>query len=396
MKKNLWAAWVPDSYSWLKAFMLALSMTVFLDLGRIAGTIGYLSVEFADMPEAIAIAGILALLSPILAIAVIHHLFSWGFSRVKNQPAQSGVRKHLFPGLQSWWQGMYAWLVIILSTLITTALCTLLMPLFNLNYEKIMQGSNRWGEIELLAWLAVIWIGTAAGLYQFESSLKLHRHSGADVSSDFQNLASPFDSDLLKVPIQPDRNSNLNQKKKAKVIFKLEKPSRQVDKLIIPLIIVLAASGVYGFAKWSELEFQNAAPLAIPKKVVTPPAIAQSQNTAIAASVTSEKLLPVPYAPPADKPADTQASKLVQSPPPSTQLDPFQQAVNKATSAANLTQLAKSRVEWEAIARQWQDAIALMKAVPESNPHYALAQLKAIEYQENLNYALKAAATRPQ
>jgi hypothetical protein len=37
-----------------------------------------------------------------------------------------------------------------------------------------------------------------------------------------------------------------------------------------------------------------------------------------------------------------------------------------------------------------------MEAVPASSPNYALAQKKAAEYQSNLEYAEKAAATRPQ
>jgi hypothetical protein len=76
------------------------------------------------------------------------------------------------------------------------------------------------------------------------------------------------------------------------------------------------------------------------------------------------------------------------SPPPagtpSPQPDAFREAVNKATIAAQLTQSAKSKQDWNLVAGQWGEAIALMEAVPASSPNYALDQKKAGEYQSNL------------
>jgi len=43
---------------------------------------------------------------------------------------------------------------------------------------------------------------------------------------------------------------------------------------------------------------------------------------------------------------------------------------------------------------EWSNAIALMKAVPATNPNKALAQTKIAEYQRNLTYA-KQQATCP-
>lgn len=67
--------------------------------------------------------------------------------------------------------------------------------------------------------------------------------------------------------------------------------------------------------------------------------------------------------------------------------DAFRSAVNKAMSAAVLTQNAKSEAEWQLVANNWQTAIALMKRVPNSHKDYGVAQEKAIEYQKNLDYA---------
>lgn len=65
----------------------------------------------------------------------------------------------------------------------------------------------------------------------------------------------------------------------------------------------------------------------------------------------------------------------------------FRLAVNKAMSAAELTQLAQSNQEWNEVATNWQGAIDLMKAVPADSSKYQLAQEKVNEYQRNLEYA---------
>ncbi len=63
--------------------------------------------------------------------------------------------------------------------------------------------------------------------------------------------------------------------------------------------------------------------------------------------------------------------------------------MNKAMSAATITQSAESKDDWNSVVSQWQEAIALMEAVPSSHPPYPVAQQKSIEYKRNLDYALK-------
>lgn len=65
----------------------------------------------------------------------------------------------------------------------------------------------------------------------------------------------------------------------------------------------------------------------------------------------------------------------------------FQEGLNTAMNAAVLTQKAKTAPAWQQVATQWEEAIALMQAVPESSDNYQTAQQKVIEYQKNLNYA---------
>ncbi len=67
--------------------------------------------------------------------------------------------------------------------------------------------------------------------------------------------------------------------------------------------------------------------------------------------------------------------------------DNFRLAVNKATNASILTQTAKSNSQWQQVTNDWQEAIALMQAVPTSFPKYNIAQAKVVEYQKKLQYA---------
>lgn len=67
----------------------------------------------------------------------------------------------------------------------------------------------------------------------------------------------------------------------------------------------------------------------------------------------------------------------------------FRWAVNRAMSAAELTQSARSLKEWQQVADWWQEAIQLMQTVPLSDPRHDVAVAKVDEYQTNLRYAEK-------
>ncbi|HEY9727815.1 MAG TPA: hypothetical protein V6D50_15305 [Chroococcales cyanobacterium] len=50
--------------------------------------------------------------------------------------------------------------------------------------------------------------------------------------------------------------------------------------------------------------------------------------------------------------------------------------------------------DWLLVVSQWQEAVALMKAVPASHSKYTVAQQKIMEYQRNLDYAQNNAAAQ--
>ena len=134
------------------------------------------------------------------------------------------------------------------------------------------------------------------------------------------------------------------------------KPSK---KLLLILFIPLIAVMIYLFSKLPELiNYQPQEKVVYRNGVVTP------------------------------SPANSQVPVL------SLQSDTFREGVNKAISAANLTQLAKSQDEWKTVESKWQEAITLMNTVPSDSPNYLIAQQKIIEYQQNLSYAQKNALSR--
>ena len=91
-----------------------------------------------------------------------------------------------------------------------------------------------------------------------------------------------------------------------------------------------------------------------------------------------------------ESPATTESPAAVAAPAnaPTSEV-PFYDAVKNAQEAANLTQTAKTKEEWQKVATLWQNAIALMKAVPEGESNYKVAQEKVGEYGRNLQYAQK-------
>ncbi|GAB4228256.1 MAG: hypothetical protein Kow00121_57110 [Elainellaceae cyanobacterium] len=75
------------------------------------------------------------------------------------------------------------------------------------------------------------------------------------------------------------------------------------------------------------------------------------------------------------------------SEPTISRLDPFQQAIDRASSAFTLSRSAQSKDDWRLVANRWQQAIDLMASVPSSSSHYTQSQTKVSEYRRNLTYA---------
>jgi hypothetical protein len=72
--------------------------------------------------------------------------------------------------------------------------------------------------------------------------------------------------------------------------------------------------------------------------------------------------------------------------------NPFDESVKFALQASNLAQTARSKPEWDEVARLWLQAVAWMQAVPANSPKRTFAEKKVIEYMRNLAYSQQQAA----
>ena len=98
----------------------------------------------------------------------------------------------------------------------------------------------------------------------------------------------------------------------------------------------------------------------------------------------------LPPAPPVESATpeiqSTQAPEPTPTPetPQASQINYYQRAINRASSAVAIGQSAQSQDDWKLAAGRWQQAIALLQEVPPENPNYSAAQQKIKEYQQNL------------
>lgn len=100
-----------------------------------------------------------------------------------------------------------------------------------------------------------------------------------------------------------------------------------------------------------------------------------------------------------EKPASTSAPEKVisskaapvakrsETPSQKPEKDLLDQALDKGMGAATIAQTAISRDDWDLVASQWKEAIALLKEVPKSSTNYETAQKKINLYQQNLAIA---------
>ncbi|ALF53526.1 hypothetical protein ACX27_12840 [Nostoc piscinale CENA21] len=73
--------------------------------------------------------------------------------------------------------------------------------------------------------------------------------------------------------------------------------------------------------------------------------------------------------------------------PSALEPDAFQLGLDKAAGAVAISQSAQSIQDWNLVAHQFQEAIALMEKVSRQSPDYVSAQGKIVEYQRKITYA---------
>lgn len=68
----------------------------------------------------------------------------------------------------------------------------------------------------------------------------------------------------------------------------------------------------------------------------------------------------------------------------SKHLSQYDLALDKAHGAVSISQSAQSADDWQLVASQWQEAIALLQALPNDSPYKAISKTKIAEYQRHL------------
>ncbi len=141
LQKFYWPLWFPYPSSWLKALIMTLFMRVIIFIVQNTGRLGYDIIYFVHSPELFFIFTILLILSPIPIISLTHHCLHLLISRFISeiQAPEIGRTQGLLPGIMSWWEGLYGWLVIAISTLISFLFYIILIPLFNPNYDRQLE-----------------------------------------------------------------------------------------------------------------------------------------------------------------------------------------------------------------------------------------------------------------
>ncbi|MCC5643167.1 hypothetical protein LC607_09480 [Nostoc sp. CHAB 5824] len=368
LQKFYWPLWFPYPSSWLKALILNLLLSAIIFVLNNPGKLGYRITYLVKSSELFAIFTILLLLSPIPIISFTHHFLHLLISRFVSgiKAPEIGRTQGLLPGIMSWWEGLYGWLVIAISTLIAAFFSTILVLLFIPNYARPTEYYTQMQNINnnIILVFGMFYISGGALIYQMEYLVR-HRIISA-YSGNKETDASKFNTDF-KRDKEPNSlrgemgvhkiKSNILPNQEETTIIKTRQKYRNLNKnwLLICLIFSIAV-GIYFSSKFVEI-------LPIISKIPT--------------QIPSKSVLVTP------------SPVTLESPTVLLQTDTFREAVSKAINAANLTQSAKSSDEWKTVVSQWEAAIALMKTVPSSSPNYVVAQQKIIEYQKNLIYAEK-------
>ncbi len=173
LQRGRWSACLPYPSCWLKSLILMIFLRVIIFIAEIFIKIGYSIANFANSQELLVIFGIITLLSPIPIVAFTHHYLHLIVSRFISeiQAPEIGIVKGLVPQLMSWWEGLYAWLVITLSTLTAVLFCTTILPLFHLNYAKPVELYTLFEE-NIIVIFGITWLIQGAFIYQIDYLVK--------------------------------------------------------------------------------------------------------------------------------------------------------------------------------------------------------------------------------
>lgn len=182
--KNSNSLWFPNLQSWISAVVLAFASGLLIaGIANVAKTTRI----FDQMPPQLdLLIGTLALLSPIATIAFGHHWINLSIDRFfpSSRASDADVVNGYWPTLSSWWEGLYGGVVVILATILCFGIGGMLMPLETdmsgnqSTFNAIAKIAMMLADINKLKYLFsppfIVWIFSAAYLYQFEYVMRQH------------------------------------------------------------------------------------------------------------------------------------------------------------------------------------------------------------------------------
>jgi hypothetical protein len=166
-----WPNWIPSATAWMSAILLILLVRGLAVVIRILFQQG--ESLMAISPKLRIVLYFAALLSPILVIAVAHHLLQIVLDRYFPNTRSPEISSNLgqLPTLMSWWEGFYGWMAIALAIVVSGMIQVISSPSFNSLYDML----GWWDELKDLFTLPTLYrVITAAYLYQFESIVRHH------------------------------------------------------------------------------------------------------------------------------------------------------------------------------------------------------------------------------
>jgi hypothetical protein len=166
-----WPNWIPSATAWMSAILLILLVRGLSVVLRIIFQQG--ESLMAISPKLRIVLYFAALLSPILVIAVAHHLLQIVLDRYFPNTRSPEISSALgqLPTLMSWWEGFYGWMAIALAMVVSGMIQVISSPSFNSLYDML----GWWDELKDLFTLPTLYrVITAAYLYQFESIVRHH------------------------------------------------------------------------------------------------------------------------------------------------------------------------------------------------------------------------------
>ncbi len=393
VKNGRWPAWFPYPSSWVRTFVLMLWIGIVVRVvGFWIAIIGLtLSATQQDMGSFLRALGLIIPLSVVI-LSYLHHILFLDKSQV--------TYTRWIPTPRSLWEGLYAPIVALLSLIMVVVLILPFFPMVpTCNYGAEFELASCIGsyQAEISNYLTtiaevstVIWVVTAAYLYQIDYLIR----NNISLKTLSQSILLGFITFLAVSGI-----SQLSKNPEARLAINSPAPTTNVPDLVTseqtPTPALPTAPIPQPLPQTSPTVESDSFRDAVNKATNAANLAQSAQSEAQLLTVVAEwqnAIALMKSVPPSSSDYDVAQDRVIQYQQNVVAIKrritrPFQQGIDEAQNAAFFAQTAKSKAEWENVVSHWEQAIAFMKTVPQSNSNYAVAQNRVVKYQQNLKSA---------